>query len=126
VVAGTVFTLPDPGAPPFAGVTVTLYDATPSPTSTDAGVPSGSTTSTMTNTEGNFFIRKGDWSPVFPIHSASLTYPGTTFSPEMHTHIGRDGSCASCHFDPRGPNARGHIYFATDPTDLPRDAPGAQ
>ena len=35
----------------------------------------------------------------------------------MFTHIGRDGSCATCHSDPPGGDLVGHVYLA--PGDEP-------
>jgi hypothetical protein len=35
----------------------------------------------------------------------------------MYTHIGRDGSCATCHSDPPGGDLVGHVYLA--PGDEP-------
>lgn len=94
---------------PFPNATVTLVDA------------SGISTQATTNTAGNFFILASDWTPVYPIGSYAadsgtvfgVTVVGTnTNSPsEMLTHIGRDGSCASCHFG-AGPSAStpGPVY----------------
>jgi hypothetical protein len=94
-VAGTVYN--DDLVTPLSGATVTLVDST------------GSTTQATTNSAGNFFILASDWTPVFPIGSyeddAGMPVFGVTVvgtdpnSPsQMLTHIGRDGSCASCHF----------------------------
>ena len=37
----------------------------------------------------------------------------------MPSHIGRTGSCASCHAHPTGPAALGHVYV---PAAAPADA----
>ena len=97
----------------YEGATVTLIDA------------AGSTFQTTANSAGNFIIRKSDWQPVFPIGSYApadagpnggvqgvVVYgddPSTTSV--MNSHIGRDGSCASCHFG-SGPTASspGPVY----------------
>jgi hypothetical protein len=107
-IAGTVYN--EDLVTPFSSATVTLVDA------------SGSTTQATTNAAGNFFILASDWTPVYPIGSYAVDGGGAVFgvtvvgndpnSPsEMLTHIGRDGSCASCHFG-AGPSASspGPVY----------------
>ena len=52
----------------------------------------GDTRKACSNTAGNFFIEKADWDDV--------SYPLAVAAGErsMRSLIGRDGSCASCHF----------------------------
>ena len=82
---------------PYDGATVQLVDAT------------GSQYQTTTNMVGNFYVLKTDWMPVFPIGTytddAGTVYGVQvigTMNPQspaqMLTHIGRDGSCADCHY----------------------------
>ena len=50
----------------------------------------------QSNEAGNFFIRKADWSPAFPLRVA-IEADGVRR--EMISTIGRDGGCAICHRD---------------------------
>jgi hypothetical protein len=97
-IGGTVYT--DPGKVPASGATVSLIDAT------------GSTVSATTNVAGNFWVAQSQWAPTFPVHVTGVGYGSNTYV--MTTHIGRDGSCASCHYDlpsgGAGGSAVGHIY----------------
>jgi len=97
-VAGTVFVNPDDrtGAD---GVSVSLLDS------------QGRTFAATTNSAGNFFVRKDDWQPIYPM-KVSIASNGITTP--MTADVGRDGSCASCHSDPVGPNSPGHVYTSTD------------
>jgi hypothetical protein len=94
--AGTVFAdgnslIPEPGA------AVTLVDAV------------GTTVVATTNAAGNFFLTPAVFAPQYPVHVTSITLG--TASATMHSHIGGNGSCASCHVDPAGPDSPGHVYF---------------
>jgi hypothetical protein len=118
-VAGTVFQSADRGAPPLAGGTVLVFDSA-----------SDAPQQTVTNEAGNFFF--GDsWSPVFPLHDITLDFTGIMPPrPKMHTRVGRDGSCATCHFDPPpDPAAKaardtpGHVYLVLEPADFPGGKP---
>ena len=115
-VAGTIFESAAAAAPPLAGATVTIFDATQL---ADGGTPR----SAITNAAGNFFFRKTEWSPVFPLHDIAVSGAGIDTPTAMHTVVGRDGSCASCHFDPRGPDSHGHVYLVVEPGDLPGAQP---
>jgi hypothetical protein len=105
--AGTVYAVKGQDAP-LSGVDVTLTDA------------NNSVKHATTNRAGNFFVPHDDWSPIYPVH-VKLSLSG--FDTPMGTHIGRDGSCGGCHFEPRGSTTPGHVYFVSDPADLP---PGAK
>jgi len=93
-VAGTIYH--DDLSTAYDGATVTIVDST------------GSQTTATTNSAGNFFVRKSDWQPTFPIGSFTTdagSVTGVTVvgddpstSSLMLSQIGRDGSCASCHF----------------------------
>lgn len=113
-VAGTVFKTAD-ARDGIAGVTVTVVDSSSTPVQKSA----------TTNAAGNFFIGNGNFTPVFPLHDIKLDYPGLSNPQIMHTRVGRDGSCGSCHFDaPGGTEARdtpGHIYLVLEAGDLPTE-----
>jgi hypothetical protein len=73
-----------------------------------------------TNAAGNFYITESDYSPGYPAH-VTVSFNGVTTT--MLTHIGRDGSCADCHFDPPGPATEGHAYLVLTPDLFPGNAP---
>jgi hypothetical protein len=104
-VGGTVY-LEDPNTgdktTPVSGATVTLTDA--AQTQVQA----------TTNDAGNFYIRFEDWEPVFPITPITVVGSDPNNPAEMITHIGRDGSCGSCHYG-QTPTAAspGPIYLTT-------------
>jgi hypothetical protein len=103
-VAGTVYLVkgqPDP-AP---NVTVKITDA------------DGHTKSATTNSVGNFFIRVEEGAPTAP-YGVELDYTSGYRNP-MGTKVGRDGSCAGCHFGKPAPSTPGAVYLASDPSDLP-------
>jgi hypothetical protein len=70
-----------------------------------------------TNSVGNFYILASDFTPTYPV-DVELEQ-GSSYNNPMLTHIGRNGSCAWCHFDPTGPSTPGHVYMADDLADLP-------
>jgi hypothetical protein len=115
-VAGTIYQTAALDSPPLIGATVTIFDATQQP---DGGTPR----TAVTNAAGNFYIRKTDWSPFFPLHDISVSYQGLDNPTAMHTNVGRDGSCGSCHFDPKGNDSRGHVYLVLEAADLPGAQP---
>ena len=110
-IGGTIYN--EDRVTPFSGATVTLIDAV------------GSQTVATTNSAGNFYVRKSEWTPTFPIgaYMASdgtnvigVTVTGTDPNnvAQMVTHIGRDGSCASCHFGAAASTTSpGPIYITT-------------
>jgi hypothetical protein len=85
----------------------------------------------MSNCAGNFYVQRADYDPIFPV-GVTVTYgpttkdsagncvalPGGLCAP-MLSKIHRDGSCASCHSDPMGPNSSGHVYMTANPFDFP-------
>lgn len=113
-VAGTIFQTAAPGSLPLEGATVTIFDATQL---ADGGAPR----TAVTNKAGNFFVRRTEWSPKYPLHDISVSFTGV--ATPMHTNVGRDGSCGTCHFDPKGPNTHGHVYLVLEPADLPGATP---
>ncbi len=100
----------------LGGATVTIYDATQL---ADGGAPR----TVVTNAAGNFYIRRTEWSPFFPLHDIAITYPGVDTPTLMHTNVGRDGSCGSCHFDPKSANTHGHVYLVLEAADFPGATP---
>jgi hypothetical protein len=96
--AGTVF-VGGNGAAPMAGVTLTLQNA------------DGTTVLATTNEAGNFYFTPEAYVPGYPVHVTSMSSGDTTFTAPMHSHIGRNGSCAGCHFNPAGPDSPGQVYF---------------
>jgi hypothetical protein len=98
-----VFAVKGQGSP-ISGATVHLADA--NNTKRDA----------LTNAVGNIYVTLDDWAPAAPI-KVSITYADLTAT--MGTHIGRDGSCADCHYDPPGPMSAGSVYVAFEASDLP-------
>ncbi len=100
VVAGTVFATP--GQPVGAGgAEVLMVD------SLGSSPPTGSV---ITNCAGNFYVTSDLWDPAFPIRVA-VVYRGT--GAQMQTHVGRDGSCASCHTASTGIDSPGPVYLGT-------------
>jgi hypothetical protein len=115
-VAGTIFQNSNSGSPGLAGATVTIYDATEA---LDGGTPHTATT----NSAGNFYIQSDAWSPTYALHDISVGFAGLDSPTQMHGNVGRDGSCATCHFDPAGTGSHGHIYLVVDPADFPGAGP---
>ena len=115
-VAGTIFQSSDPASPGLTGGTVTVYDATEA---LDGGTPHTATT----NSVGNFYIRRDQWSPTYALHDISVSYPGVDTPTQMQGTVGRDGSCATCHYDPAGNGSRGHVYLVVEPADFPGAGP---
>lgn len=54
----------------------------------------------VTNRAGSFFVRRSDWSPVFPIR-VRISKDGS--ETVMKSDIGRAASCADCHAPPGSP-----------------------
>ena len=110
---GTIFES-QTGAPavPLPGATITLVD-------TNRSFGTGTT-----NAVGNFYVLQSDWAPTFPVHVDAVAYAGV--STPMLTHIGRDASCATCHYDPAGPETPGHVFLVNDPSDFPAADGGSQ
>ncbi len=98
-VAGTIFAQPG-GAVGVDGAFVGMTDT------------SGSSFIVKTNCVGNFFVKKEEWDPAFPIFVR--VYKGNA-ARTMQGQIGRERSCANCHKDPRGVITKlssvGHIYL---------------
>jgi hypothetical protein len=67
----------------------------------------GSSSTQTTNAAGNFYIPARNWQPKYPLQ-VSVSFQSLKVS--MTSNIGRDGACASCHFDPAGADSPGHVY----------------
>jgi hypothetical protein len=98
--AGTVY-IDAASATPIDGVEVHIVDS------------SGRKFSTITNCAGNFMARPSDYSPNFPCWVSLRS--GNVFR-EMDSPIYREGSCAACHREPRGPSSAGRVFLIDDPT----------
>jgi hypothetical protein len=101
---GTVYSVKG-GNDPYPNATVHFVDAL------------GSEHEATTNAVGNFYVPFAEWAPAAPVH-VSILVNGDAIA-TMQSHIGRDGSCASCHYDPPGPSTPGRVFVALDPSDLP-------
>ncbi|MBK6691947.1 MAG: hypothetical protein IPG50_07045 [Myxococcales bacterium] len=51
-----------------------------------------------TGPSGNFFVRKNEWDPAFPL--LVHIYRQDVGIRPMLSHVGREPSCAGCHFNP--------------------------
>lgn len=71
----------------------------------------GASFPTTTNAAGNFYVLPHQFQPTYPMKVA-VTYGAVTVA--MTADVGRDGSCAKCHFDPAGPASPGHVYVPAD------------
>ena len=76
----------------------------------------GSQATATTNAAGNFWVLESHVDPDVPRPRRGGRRTATSRTP-MFTHIGRDGSCATCHSDPPGGDLVGHIFLA--PGDEP-------
>ena len=98
--------------PPGFSVAGTVYvNASDLTAAVDAGVmltdSKGNAFNATTNQAGNFYILPSQFQPTYPMKVA-VVYGNTTV--KMTADVGRDGSCAKCHFNPPGPTSPGHVY----------------
>jgi hypothetical protein len=103
-VAGTVFDR-EASTQPVNGAIVAMHDA------------KGSPYEAVTNAAGNFYVTPDEWTPAFPLTVAVTTAQGVHVT--MHTDVGRDGACASCHVDPAGPGSPGRICITLEDGGTP-------
>jgi hypothetical protein len=109
-VAGTVYQTPSERAA-SVGASVILIDA------------NASQVQLVTNAAGNFYVAPREYDPTFPIQ-VTVTGPGGQ-TVRMQTLIEGNGTvepnggCASCHFDPMGPNSPGHVCVKLDDGGTP-------
>jgi hypothetical protein len=89
-IAGTVYANRGNGVPKEK-VSIGLTDAT------------GASRTLTSNEAGNFYISIDQWSPTFPV-SVTLSAAGVdpAKQTQMQTLIGRNGSCAFCHYGADG------------------------
>jgi hypothetical protein len=83
----------------------------------------GASITALTNEVGNFYLTHDQFEPTYPVRiSVAYTGPvtGARVITPMVTTIGRNGSCASCHFDPENTNTPGHVYVISDDTLFPQ------
>jgi hypothetical protein len=66
-----------------------------------------------TNSAGNFYLPHEDWEPVYPVH---VSISRKDIKADMGTHVGRNGSCAGCHYEPKGPSSAGHVVLSEPDT----------
>jgi hypothetical protein len=104
-VAGTVYAV-FMGSAPAVGARVRIEDI------------NGSVYVSLTNAAGNFYVVPRDWQPTYPIQMQVSLGAATH---QMLTHVGRDGSCASCHQSLVSPDSPGPVYVATDMAELVGD-----
>jgi hypothetical protein len=72
--------------------------------------------SILTNCVGNFFITADTWNPAFPVRVAVASGQASSL---MLGHVGRAGSCATCHKEPRGLDSPGHVFIGAMPDAQP-------
>ncbi|HSQ67645.1 MAG TPA: hypothetical protein VLM85_30755 [Polyangiaceae bacterium] len=101
-VAGTIFAQPS-NPTGVDQATIAMTDTT------------GSKFTVTTNCVGNFFVKRADWDPSFPIF---VRVYKNGLARTMQGQIGRERSCANCHKDPQTAyealSAVGHIYMYLD------------
>jgi hypothetical protein len=103
-VAGSIFDTPSTRIP-VAGADVHLTDSSGS-------LPRDFTT----NAAGNFYVPADAWGPEFPLSVAVRSPTGADVF--MRT-LAYDGSCATCHIDPRGADSPGHVCVVLDDGGTP-------
>jgi hypothetical protein len=86
---------------PVGNVSVTIIDSV-----------NGTFTAT-TNCAGNFYVKTDEFAPIYPVW---MSMRAGTVQRDMASPSFREGSCAGCHTDPRGPASPGHVYLIEDPT----------
>ena len=99
LLAGTVYISAD-SRMPIENVTVNVTDSA-----------SHKATATS-NCAGNFFVTPAGFTPDAPLW---VTLGQGDVFRQMDTAIYREGSCAACHHDPKGPAAVGHVFLIDDP-----------
>jgi hypothetical protein len=64
---------------------------------------------TTSNAAGNFFVRRSEYDPIWPLWVKVERADKTV---EMRSGIFRETSCGTCHADPATPSTAGHIFLA--------------
>ncbi len=109
-VAGTVYAVYEQNAP-AVGAQVQIEDI------------AGAVGVATTNSAGNFYILANQWQPTYPIQMQVALGSANN---QMLTHVGREGSCATCHQAKVGPASPGPVYVATDTSELLGDGGSSQ
>jgi hypothetical protein len=111
---GTVFHAPQTGMPfMVSGWVVELTDA------------SGTVVTRRSNRCGNFYVTARDFTPEFPVRVRILNPHTGAPAATMQSRISREGSCGTCHTEPKGPLAAGVVYVPGPDTGFPAPPPGA-
>jgi hypothetical protein len=98
--AGTVYVDPNTDKP-VSGVSVIVLDAL------------GAVYTATTNCAGNFYVTPNQFRPRYPIW---IDMRAGAVHRSMESPSYREGSCAACHWEPRGPSSAGRVYLIDDPT----------
>jgi hypothetical protein len=99
-IAGTVYV--DPNSDKVVGgVDVIVIDS------------AGRVFTSKTNCAGNFYITPNQFRPRYPIW---IDMRAGTVHRSMESPSYREGSCAACHWEPRGPSSAGRVYLIDDPS----------
>lgn len=111
---GTLFHAPESGLPfVVSGWVVEIEDA------------GGTVVTRQSNRCGNFYVTARDFVPEFPVRVRILDPRSGAPVATMQSRIAREGSCGTCHTEPRGPVAAGVVFVPGPDTDFLRPAPGA-
>jgi hypothetical protein len=71
----------------------------------------GATYTATTNAAGNFYVSPTQFTPAYPM---SVVVISGNVTVKMTSLVGRNASCATCHFDPAGPTSAGHVFIPAD------------
>jgi hypothetical protein len=66
---------------------------------------------TTSNVAGNFFVRREDYDPIWPLW---VKIERSDKMVEMRSAVFRETSCGTCHADPASPSTVGHIYLTEE------------
>jgi hypothetical protein len=72
----------------------------------------GTKLSARSNCAGNFYVTPAAFTPTFPVWVALRRGDNSI---QMESPIPREGSCATCHRDPAGPDSAGPVYLTDEP-----------
>jgi hypothetical protein len=120
-VAGTLFTTAKLDELPamLGGFTVRVHDS------------EGRSRDAVSNACGNFYVRRDDWNPAFPLLVEILSGDPAGTDPlipvsSMNSRIAREGACAGCHIGRPSPLSPGFVSIpGTSPSSPEASLPGA-